>query len=126
MMMITHEQQSQMLIVLPSLSYLSSTQGVTQSLMMARIETRNPTILRDMMLTRYVQYSSKSSQLPTSPSTDRKASRKFSVYRGESEAKMQVLLSSEVRNMQIMSKLGRGIWCGAPFLTTSGYKIIVT
>ena len=68
-----------------------------QSLMMASMETMNPMKQRDMMLTRNCQYSFKSSQLGTNPSTDRKASLKFSVYSGELESNIQVSLVPSVK-----------------------------
>ena len=60
-------------------SYFSSTHGVTQSLIIANKDTNSPTMLRLIMLIKCLQNSSKSSQLLTRLSTERKESRILAV-----------------------------------------------
>lgn len=91
------------------LSYLSSTHGAPQSLMMARMDTRKPTKLRDMMLIKYFQYSSRSSQLLTSPSTDWNVSLKFWLYSGELGSNMQVLFASAWREKKRVTNLASNL-----------------
>lgn len=90
--------------------YSSSQQGVVQSVTMVITESTSPMKHRDMMLMRYFQNGSRSTQEYTKLSRDLRSCLTLSVYSGEFSAKMQLVVVLIERNSE---NLGR--WTALPY-----------